>query len=119
MAQTQLTNELWIFFLLAPIDYPPWFMSNIKLILNTNILAPSKSLVHFDLLSKAILHNTKLLTKIDYSVKKLINTFLSSELSYGSEFRPAPILKLLLQYRKNLDWIEAFLIRRFTASNTI
>ena len=72
----------------ASTDYPPWFMSTIKRILNAPIPAPSKSPILFKLSPEAATHNANLLADMNFSLKRLIQSFPSSEIGHGSEFRP-------------------------------
>ena len=76
-------------------------MPEIRQILKLKIQALSKSPVKFELTPAAMQYNTELFITMEYSLDKLIHSFPSSELAYGSEFQPASILKPILQYQKN------------------
>ena len=78
--------------------YPSWFIPSIRKILAMDIPPPSKSPIIYEFNKRAIHHNSEILKKFDYNLDLLIDSYPSSDLSYGSEFRPVSILAPLLHY---------------------
>ena len=89
---------------------PDWFVPSIRKILNTDVKAPSKSPLVFELTDEAAIHNDMMLKSYNYDLELLIQDYQHAELGYGSEFRPTSILAPLLhnhphwnRFSSNLD----------------
>jgi hypothetical protein len=76
---------------------PPWFMKEITAIAQTDLLAPTKSPVRFDVSTEAAHHNASLLRAIDCNFQHFFQSQAGSSLDFGSEFCPVEQLRPLLR----------------------
>ena len=101
---------------MAHAETPSWFIPVIRKIIHSPLPSLSKSQIKFEWSPSAMRFNSDLLESVNFDLGKLISQNPSSEIGYGSEFRPVATLEPLLRLRPNWNRIKSFLSSGFTAN---
>ena len=63
----------------------------------------------YSLTEEAAVHNSEILKKYNYDLTRTIAAHPNTEIAYGSEFRPASVLKPILHQHIHWNYIESSL----------
>ena len=85
-------------------ELPATFMSTINDIINTKLPPPQPSGFKFSMSPSAANHNSTILQQYNFDLTRTINAKQETHVAYGSEFRPASFLRMLLE--KSPYWAE-------------
>lgn len=100
-----------IWFIIQITETPDWFLPTIREILSIPIDTPTHPLLLFDLSHDAAVHNMTILRSHGNSIQNLIQSYPTSFLSPGSEFRPADLLERLFMHHHNWVLIQRSLTK--------
>jgi hypothetical protein len=82
-------------------DYPDWFISTIKEILQSPVATPKKPSLIFKLSQEAANHNKTILQAHGNSLQEYIRSHKDTYISFSSEFWSPTVLQKLLRHHPN------------------
>jgi hypothetical protein len=85
---------------------PDWFLEELRILAETDCIAPTKPDIMFEVSMEAAQHNADLLRHHECNIARFLDGQRGATLDFGSEFRPAQRLRPLLGGHPNFDELE-------------